>query len=145
MNIAQALKAKNRLAGELARKQAILNRENCRRSDSTSKIDRNSLMAEICDLSEKLANLKAKIAIANVGIYPKLELMSELKSRIAYISNLPIREGEETIYGHNNEKTTYTWNSYVNHEAVDNLIADLQISVNNIQDEIDVYNATTQI
>ena len=40
MNIAQALKQKNRLAGELVRQQQILQRENARRNDSVSRTDR---------------------------------------------------------------------------------------------------------
>jgi len=94
MNLAQALKQKNRLAGELARQQQILQRENARRSDSASTVDREDVLNRIVELSEELGELKGKITKANVNIYPALERMAEYKSLIAFYQGLPKREGE---------------------------------------------------
>ena len=69
MNLAQALKQKNRLAGELVRQQQILQRENARRSDSVSKVDRQEVWDNILRLSEDLGELKGKITQANVNIF----------------------------------------------------------------------------
>lgn len=146
MNIAQALKAKNRLAGELNRKQQILSRENARRSDSVSKIDRESVWKEILVLSEQLGNLKGRITQANVAIYPMLERMSELKSRISFIEALNKKEGEEIdYYGRDNQKVTYKWDSFINQEFADLEISKLQKEIDYLQDKVDAYNATTQI
>lgn len=146
MNIAQALKLKNRLAGELVRKQQILERENARRSDVVSKVDREAVWNEIVDLSDKLGELKSRITQANVAIYPSLERMAELKSRIALIERLNKREGEEvTFIGRDNEKLTYTWDSFINQERADDEVAQLQDEINDLQDKVDAYNATTQL
>lgn len=146
MNIAQALKVKNRLAGELARKQQIFSRENSRRSDSASNVDRDALWHEIMNISNQLGLLKGKITRANVDIYPAIERMSELKSRIAFIEGLPKREGEEIdYYGRDNQKVTYTWNSYLNQENSDLEIESLQREINDLQDTIDAYNAVKQL
>ena len=146
MNLAQALKLKNRLAGDLVRKQQILSRENARRSDSVSKVNREDVWNEIIDISDKLGDLKGKITRANVGIYPTLERMAELKSRIAFLNLLPKREGEEINFvGRDQEKLTYVWDSFINQQDSDNLVSELQQEINDLQDEVDVYNATTQV
>ena len=146
MNLAQALKLKNRLAGELVRKQQILERENARRNDSVSKVDRETIWHEIIELSDRLGELKSRITQANVAIYPSLERMAELKSRIALIERLNKREGEEVnLFGRDNEKLTYTWDSFINQERADDEIAQIQEEINSLQDIVDVYNATTQL
>lgn len=146
MNLSQALKEKTRLAGELVRQQQILQRENSRRSDSTSKVDRQSIWEKIQTISTSLGELKGKISTANVGIYPFLERMAEFKSRISYLNSLPSRDGEELAFiGRDQEKMSYMWNSFINQEAKDKLISELQMQINDLQDKVDAYNATTQI
>ena len=146
MNLAQALKQKNRLAGELVRQQQILQRENARRSDNASQVDREEVWEKIIEISEELGELKGRITQANVNIYPALERMAELKSRIAFLNGLPKREGEEVErYGRSDEKIVYQWDSLINQEKCDELVADLQEEINGLQDEVDAYNATTEV
>jgi hypothetical protein len=126
MNLAQALKQKNRLAGELVRQQQILQRENARRSDSVSKVNRQEVWEKALKLSEQLGELKGKITQANVNIYPALERMAELKARIVFLNGLPKREGDEIAFvGRDQEK--------------------LVLEINDLQDEVDAFNAATQI
>jgi hypothetical protein len=100
----------------------------------------------ILKLSTELGELKAKIAKANIGIYPSIERMAELKSRISYLQNLPKRDGEEVSFiGRDQEKMVYTWSSFVGQEKCDKLVADLQKEIDAAQDVIDTYNANTSI
>ena len=146
MNLSQALKQKTRLAGELVRQQQILQRENARRNDSVSTVDRDGVYTKILDLSDELGELKGKITQANVNIYPALERMAELKARIAFIQGLQKREGEEVVFvGRDQEQVKYTWDSYINQVKCDETVAELQEQINDLQDEVDEYNATTQI
>ena len=146
MNLAQALKTKNRLAGELVRQQAILQRENARRSDNVSKVNCQEIWDKIQEVSNQLGELKGKITQANIGIYPMLERMAELKSRITFIQTLPKREGEDIqSMGYNQPNVTYTWTSFITQEACDAMVTVLQNQINDLQDKIDAYNATTQI
>ena len=115
MKLSQALKQKSRLAGEISRQQQILLRENARRSDSTSTVDRQEVWNKIQSLSEELWKLKGKIAKANINIYPALERMAEYKTLITFLKGLNIREGEEIILvGRDQEKLVYKWNSFLN-------------------------------
>jgi hypothetical protein len=145
MNLSQALKNKNRLAGEIVRLQGILQRENARRSDSVSTVNREETWDKILKISDELGTLKAKIAEANVKIYSKLERMAELKGRIAFLQSLPIRSGPELVYLGGEQRQTYNWDSFISREKVDEFITDLQLTINNIQDEVDSYNAQTII
>ena len=146
MNLSQALKQKNRLAGELVRQQQILQRENAYRNDSVSTVDCQVVWDKIIELSEALGELKGKITQANVNIYPALERMAELKGRIAFVQGLQKREGPEvTFVGRDQEKVEYTWESFINQEKSDELVSELQEQINDLQDEVDEYNATTQI
>ena len=54
MKLSQALKQKSRLAGEISRQQQILLRENARRSDSTSTVDRQEVWNKIQNSPEEL-------------------------------------------------------------------------------------------
>lgn len=146
MNLSQALKQKNRLAGELVRQQQILQRENARRSDSVSTVKRDEVWRKCLDLSDELGTLKGKITTANIGIYSKLERMAELKARIAFLTSLPKREGDEiTSVGYSQEKLTYTWTSYITQDDCDAKVAALQEQINKLQDEVDTFNAITPI
>ena len=146
MNLSQALKQKNRLAGELVRQQQILQRENTRRSDSVSNVDPKVVWDQIINLSDQLGELKGKITQANVGIYPALERMAELKSRIVFVQGMGKREGPEvTFVGRDQEKVEYTWTSFINQEAADKMILELQTKIDTAQDLIDQYNQRTEI
>ena len=128
--LAWALKQKNRLAGEIARQQQILQRENARRSDSVSTIERKSVYDKILELSIQLGEIKGKISTANIGIYSKLERMAELKSHIAFLNSLPKRVGDEiTSVGYNQEKLTYKWDSFIDQEKCDIFISTIQTQI----------------
>jgi hypothetical protein len=139
-----ALKVKNRLAGEVARLQGILARENARRNDNTSKIIRADILNQLDAARKKLLSVKTEIAKANVLIYAALAELEETKAQIAFYSALPVREGPEIIPTHT-EKLEYVWTSYLNREKLDNLVAELQKRANDLQDEIDAFNAGATI
>jgi hypothetical protein len=144
VNLAKALKLKNSLVRELNRAKEILKRENVRTNKSTSKVDQAAVWALIATKTQELIALKAKITIANVGLYPLLAEMEELKSKITYVQGLPIREGVVNEgYGERVVEVTFT--SFLNQEAVDKLVEEAQARIEALQDQVDAYNATTFI
>lgn len=146
MKLNQALKQKSRMAGELVRLQTILSRENSRRNDNPSTVDASGVWQKILDLTNSLAEFKGKITVANIGIYPKLERMAELKARIAYLSTLPKREGtEQEQHGYNQSPVSYTWTAFITQAKADELIAGIQSQINDAQDLIDDYNNKTDL
>ena len=146
IKLSQALKEKNRLAGHLSRLQNILIRENTRRSDNPSKVERDKVWAEIQAVSDSLGVLKAAIATANVPIYPAIERLAELKSRISYVNNLPKRDTPELQFvGRDQEKIEYTWDPFITQSMCDKLIVEYQHQCDELQDKIDTFNATTEL
>lgn len=146
MNISQALKNKNRLVGEYNRLKQIFLRENMRRNDNPSKVDPAATFKALCETSEKLSALKAKIAAANVPIYAAIEQMSELKTFITFLQSVPNKEGVQTEQPYGAPTPTiYTWTSFLNQEKLDQMIAETQEKINELQDKIDAFNASTQV
>lgn len=146
MNISKALKAKNRIAGEISKLQDILRRENSKRNDNPSSVDVNQVFIDLKNSTESLIQLKASISRASANISDKLCRISELKNFINWLNSLPTKEGEEKIsYGHSSEIYTYKWTAFLNRQSLDKLIDETQLQVNNLQDEIDDYNAKTII
>lgn len=145
MKLSQALKQKNRLAGEIVTQQRILTRENSKRNDNPSKVEVSAVFSRIVTLSDELGKIKAAIAAANVPIYPKIERMAELKSRIAYIKGLNKREGTEVEPIGANQTKEFTWTAFITEEKADKLVAELQGEIDRLQDEVDAFNATTSV
>lgn len=146
MNISKALKVKNRLVGEIARLKQVLQRENSRRDDNVSTVDRDKTHVEVLETIGKLIKLKAAIGIATAPISEELALLAENKALINFYSSLPCREGEEkTLIGSNREALTYQWDAYINREKIDAIVVKIQKSVNETQDRIDDFNARTQV
>lgn len=146
MKLSQALKVKNRLAGEISRLQQVLQRENARRSDNVSTANRPEVYSKILTISKELGELKAKITTANIGIYAKLERMAELKSHIAFLQSLPKREGKELVILTGDQKPLeYIWNSFITQTICDEKVAELQLQIGELQDQVDLYNSSTEI
>lgn len=146
LSIAQALKLKNRIIGEIARLQKVFVRENSRRSDSMSKVDVEKAFAELQNNLKGLIVIKAKIAQANQPIYHRIEEMAQTKAFATFLSGVTSREGEEKVsIGFSKEIDTFTWTSFMNEEALEKKVLELQNSIAQIQDELDNFNATNDI
>lgn len=146
MNISKALKIKNRLVGEVNRLQELIRRENSRRNDNLSKIDPKSVFEELTQTRQKLINLRGAINEASSPLSTKLVELTENKAFLNSVKSIPTREGEEvTFVGTNREKLVYTWTAYLNQEAIDKIVVDYQNKINNLQDEIDLFNASTSV
>lgn len=146
MKLTKALKTKNRLAGEVKRLEAILSRENSRPTSSTSKVDRGEVYTRLLETTGELIEIKAAIARANGPIYSAISRMAELKSRIVFLQNLNTKDGvyQEAV-GYAKEPTKVTYTAYLKREGVDEEVVNLQDRIASLQDEIDEYNAKTDV
>jgi hypothetical protein len=145
MNIAKALKIKNRLVGQITKKQEIIKRENSRRNDSLSTVDVSVEISEWNKLREELIDLKTKISTASVPILNKIIELAELKTTVIFYRCLNTREGTEKIaYGQTNV-VDYVWVAEVNTQAQDAKISELETKISELQDDIDNFNAVTSI
>jgi hypothetical protein len=154
-NLAQALKHKNRLAGEIARAREIVQRENSRKESQAARADVRAVFDQCVAQSRELAAFKGAIAAANAGvvsgdrgIYGKLNLQAELRGLITFMKALNTKEGEEVervgfMSRDDAVRTVYVAN--IARDEVDRLVATYQAEIEQLQDEIDEFNATTRI
>ena len=146
MKLAKALKEKNRLVGEINRIKNIICRENSRNVKSSSKVDRNALWNELAHTTGRLIAIKAAIFKANAGIYEKIVMMAELKSKIGWISSLNTTNGVIEQPNYRGEGViSDTFDAFIKQEDVDQMISEIQNEIAALQDEIDEYNATVTI
>lgn len=145
MNIAKALKTKNRLSGELARAKTIFARENSHRIGEARKSDPKTLLAEVDRTQEDLVKIKTAIALASAPISEKLVRMGELKSRMAWINDLTIIEGAHKDRFSSEKTETEMWEAHIGKVERDAEVGTIQKTINDLQDEIDDFNATTKV
>ncbi|MBI4622808.1 MAG: hypothetical protein HY736_06230 [Verrucomicrobia bacterium] len=154
-NLAQALKQKNRLAGEVARGREIVQRENSRKESQTPRADVRVVFEKSVTQSRELAAFKGAIAAANAGvvtgdhgIYGKLNLQAELRGLITFLKGLNTKEGEEIErvgFLSRDEASRTVYVAAITRDEVDRLVATYQAEIEQLQDEIDEFNATTRI
>jgi hypothetical protein len=154
-NLAQALKHKNRLAGEIARAREIVQRENSRKESQAARADVRAVFDQCVAQSRELAAFKGAIASANAGvvsadrgIYSKLNLQAELRGLITFMKALNTKEGEEVErvgFMSRDDAVRTLYVATITRDEVDRLVAIYQAEIEQLQDEIDEFNATTRI
>ncbi len=155
INLSQALKHKNRLAGEISRLRDIVQRENSRKESQPARADVRAAFDQSVSRSRELAHFKGAIAAANAavtdsnhGIYGKLNLQAELRGLIVFIKSLNTKEGEEVErvgFLSRDEAVRTVFVATITRDEVDRLTVAYQAEIDRLQDEIDEFNATTRI
>ena len=144
ITLAQALKEKNRLAGEIRRLWGLFQHENSCLENHTRSIDVEKTLQTIEHYTAKLVELKTKIGTANAGNLKNMYLLEEAKNRMAKLNETNGSEDDERAY----MRDEY---HYVNRTAVFNesklleMKQKLQLECNALQDKLDAYNALHKI
>jgi hypothetical protein len=150
ITLAKALKVKNRLVGELSSLQGVARQHNCLPNESREEksVQLSKVWEDIQTTSNRIVELKSKLAIATSPITPYLVDLAETKSTISFLESLPIKEGKEDTqigYGVNSSLKTVVWNSFINESSKNNLIKENKKRLDFLQDKIDEFNAITKI
>lgn len=143
MKLYQALKLKNKLAGEIKELESFIQVRNSNLTANDSKFNLDEKLEELSNKRLEMISLKTKINKANQGIIEKIYTLSELKSQHKFWSNIPTKEGSfKEGYG-TAELTTYK--SHFNEVMALNNKNEFQKLIEKVQEELDVYNHTTDI
>lgn len=150
ISLAKALKIKNRLVGELASLQAVARQHNSLPIESRGEksVSLDKVWEDIQNTSNRIVELKSKIAVATAQIAPYLVDLAETKSTISFLETLPIKEGKEDTqigYGVNSSLKTVVWNSYIDEASKNKLVKENKNRLDSLQDKIDEFNAVTKI
>lgn len=140
MSIFRALKEKNRIAGRLSLVRTRISNNNSCETTSKRQFDIEELFQESKKLEENLIAVKTEISKANAGIVDKITRLGELKAEITWLNNINTREGSYTENSYNG-KVTHEFTVVLSTGKIVQEIERLQKECEDLQDEIDTYNA----
>lgn len=142
MNLKQALKKKNKLAGQL---KTTLNRmldNNSYLEGQTPSYDSLEMRRAATELSKELVELKTKIQSANAPVLHLIYEMGELKNMITHLNRMNCNNGIEINYRH---ETPVNRISIIDQVKRDEWVERIEDRIDEINDELDRFNAITNI
>jgi hypothetical protein len=142
MTVKRALKEKNKLIKEINELYTKIKTYNSVSDDSEKPYSTKELLSNIDSKLNELVELKTKIHLANGPVYDKIFRMAELKSHVSKLNQLDCSSGKQKSWG----DTEYT-NKVSEIKIVDRdyLIKVSEEEIEKLQDELDEFNATTNI
>ena len=146
MKLAKALKIKNRIIQEMNSIKEQIKSFNRYQKGSLAEMDASSLLDSLSELRNRLILIKTGIQIANKGISKELTELSELKSFLSFVDQIPC--AKETTFGMSKfslEQNKIEWESTLGVLEINKLKKEIIESISILQDVIDEYNATTEI
>lgn len=145
MKLHKALKLKNRLAGEIAALKEQISNKNSYLTGSLNvyKYNVEALYVELLSKTQELINLKIVINEANNEIQSKIYLLSEYKSLISFWNDVSVVEGDNI--DRFSRSTVMNYSVQVDEERRNKIVAEFQVKVDALQEEIDTYNYTTEV
>jgi len=142
MNVKQALKVKNKLVTDLKNQYQILQKYNSIEEGNPRRYSMTNALAKIKTLQAELVVLKTQIHRANSPVYDKIFALAELKGMIKELKKVPTDEGKQTErYG----SVQSIKEVELNVTDIDNSISILETQIEELQNELDIHNATTNI
>jgi hypothetical protein len=142
INLAKALKLKNRLAGRIAKLTQTIQTYNSIQ-EKADRIDVRTAYAGRTDLISRLSDLKSAIAFANIPIQKEIFTLAELKSEIALLAGLNTKHG--TIAEGYPTAGEVTYIAQFRKSEVDEMSIALEARIDALQDKLDAFNANTTI
>lgn len=142
MNVKQALKLKGKILTEISELNGIAKTHNSIQAGNIRRFSVVESLSIAGELTNTLVDLKTKIHLANGLVYSKIFLMAELKGRVKVLKSISTEEGTQSA-----RYSSLPELKEVELTAVDvrNMVKDLETQIEQLQDELDVHNATTQI
>ena len=142
MTVKQALKEKNKLVVEIMKHYLIAKEHNSIEQGNPRRYSVKAALEIAKELTKDLVDLKTKIHKANAPVYDKIFLMAELKSSAKLLKGINCEEGKVTErFGSSVSIKEVEINIVQRNEMINNLEAQIE----QLQDELDAHNATTQI
>jgi len=142
MNIAKALKEKNKKVGVIKELNSKIVQNNSIPKGDEREYDIDVLIKEVIEESRSLAELKTKIHTASQPIRSKIFLLSELKSQVASLKKVPTKNGIDRG-GYRAETIELT--SQVKAKDLEAIIKNLEKEIDAIQEELEKFNHATEI
>jgi len=142
MNVKQALKAKNKLVGEIKECYKIIQSQNSIEEGNPRRYKVKEQIAKVAQLTDELVQLKARLHRANSDVYEKIFQMAEIKGVIKELKKMDVSEGkQDSRYG----SVVSVKEVEVNVVERDTIVKEYEAEVERIQNELDIHNSNTDI
>lgn len=144
MNIKQALKLKNKLIKEIGENTKLIQQYNSVEVGNSRPYSTKVLYNKISNDTKELSKLKAKIHKANVPVLEDIFYMAEIKSTIQALKKMDCTEGKSNKDRYRME-SELVMTSEISLVERNEMIKYMENQIEEIQDRLDVFNATTEI
>lgn len=142
MNVKQALKAKNKLVGEIKECYRILQTQNSIEEGNPRRYSVKKKLEDIAELTDELVQLKTRLHRANSSVYDKIFQMAEIKGIIKELKKMDVSEGKQSErYG----SVVSIKEVEMNVIERDAIIKQYEEHVEKLQNELDIHNSNTNI
>tara|TARA_B110000503_G_C7162208_1_gene420162 strand:- start:2103 stop:2531 length:429 start_codon:yes stop_codon:yes gene_type:complete len=142
MNVKQALKAKNKLVGEIKECYRILQTQNSIEEGNPRRYSVKKKLEDIAELTDELVQLKTRLHRANASVYDKIFQMAEIKGIIKELKKMDVSEGKQSErYG----SVVSIKEVEMNVIERDAIIKQYEEHVEKLQNELDIHNSNTNI
>ena len=142
MNVKQALKAKNKLVGEIKECYRILQTQNSIEEGNPRRYSVKKKLEDIAELTDELVQLKTRLHRANSSVYDKIFQMAEIKGIIKELKKMDVSEGKQSErYG----SVVSIKEVEMNVIERDVIIKQYEEHVEKLQNELDIHNSNTNI
>jgi hypothetical protein len=145
VTLAKALSIKNRLAGRLTQAKTNVETYNSvsvgLKDDEGHQVDVRAEFDRYKALQAGLVTVKAAIALANAAIYHHVLTLGEKKALIQWLNSLNTKQGTEPGFGGFEHRYAAT---FTKPEVLEK-IRKLESEIDQIQDQLNQYNASTTI
>lgn len=142
VTLAKALKLKNRQVQNITALKEIIAKYNSGIEGNTRPFDIKETLKSYEQAIERLVAIKSAIQIANVPITPLVFEMAELRGMVAFLKILNTQAGK-AVCSYQGDMATY--DAVIDASEAASLIERLETRLDTLQDEVDRFNATTQI
>jgi hypothetical protein len=136
---------KHKKVKDLKALQAKIHRSNVYMEGNTPAYDINKLLETYVKDKEDLVKLKVAINKANVAIYEKIVRLAEAKDSLSMLESLSTNSQKETVSFNYGTEKEIKQISVITTVENDNTIKGIQDEIESLQDDIDHYNATTEL
>lgn len=140
----QLLKLRKKLVSELNKLKERFNDNNSILVGGIRNYEPSEIYDEIIKIKEKIIKLKIAIQQNTLPIYDKIHRMEEYKDLILLLKSTSTNNGtvENTRYGDN---SLLNYSAVYTKDMIDKIITDYEQKIDQLQDEIDQYNYTTEV
>ena len=144
MKLSKALKLKNKKVTDYNATVTRMISANSYDVESKKYYDSRELLIEVIAKRDDLIKFKTAIHLTSAPIREKIFRLGEIKNLLLNLNRLNTNEGVIKSRGYGTEDIT-TYACSFNEVEKTSLIEDLQTDIEEIQDEIDTFNATTEL